>query len=179
MDATVKYAEHIEKIARIVQDGFLDISKKIKSGKLTQEQKATANSLPHDAITGEAVNRLAKFPSDCCMDAAHVLAIIFIAIAEQSGNRHEQLEFIRCMPTENTKIKMFDFHQWLMVDGFHVDITFGQLKTVQKGNTRKIVFPVHPIIGSDDYIYASAKATSEDAFAVFANYIITNYFRKP
>ena len=178
MDETAIYAAHIEKIARIVQGGFLDMRKRIKTGKLTQEHKTAINSLPHDAITKEAINRLAKFPNDCCMDAAHVLAIIFIAIAEQNNFEHGQLDYIRATPTDKTRVKMFDFHQWLMVDGFAVDITFDQLKTVQNGNEGKIVFPVHPLIGSDDYTYGKAKATIEEPFAVFANFIITNYFKK-
>lgn len=178
MDEAVVYAAHLEKIARIVQEGFLDIRKRIKSGRLSQEHKTAITSLPHDAITKEAKNRLAKFPNDCCMDAAHVLAIIFIAFAEQNGFVHGQLEYIRATPTDKTQVKMFDFHQWLRVDGFDVDITFGQLKTVQKGNEGKIVFPLHPLIGSDDYVYAGAKAVIEEPFAVFANFIITNYLQK-
>jgi len=178
MDATEIYAAHIEKIARIVQDGFLDIRKRIKSGRLSQEQKTAVNSLPHDVITKEAKNRLAKFPNDCCMDAAHVLAIVFIAIAEQRELKHNQLEYIRAIPTDKTRVRMFDFHQGLQVDGFNVDITFGQLRTVQKGNAGRIVFPLHPLFGSDDYAYGIAKATIEDAYSVFANYIITTYFQK-
>jgi hypothetical protein len=177
MDAVAQYAAHLEKIARIVQSGFVDMRKRIKTGRLSQDQKTAVNSLPHDEITKEATNRLSKFPNDCCMDAAHVLAIIFIAIAEQNGFKHEQLEHIRCKPMDKTKVKMFDFHQWLRIDGFDVDITFEQLKTFQKGNTGNIVFPIHPLIGSDDYIYESAKATIEEPFAIFANFIITNYFR--
>ena len=177
VDATAQYATHLEKIARIVQSGFLDIQKGLKTGKLTQEQKAAVDSFPHDAITKEAKNRLVKFPNDCCMDAAHVLAIIFIAISEQNGFEHDQLEHFRCTPTDKTKTKMFDFHQWLRIDGFDIDITFGQLKTIQKGNEEKIVFPIHPLIGSDDYVFASAKAGIDEPFAIFANLIITEYFQ--
>ena len=178
VDATAQCATHFEKIARIVQAGFLDIQKELKADKLTQEQKAAVDSLPHDAITKEAKNRLMKFPNDCCMDAAHVLAIIFIAISEQNGFKHNQLEHFRCTPTGKTKTKMFDFHQWLRIDGFDIDITFGQLKTIQNGNEEKIVFPVHPLIGSDDYVFASAKAAIDEPFAIFTNFIITKYFHK-
>jgi len=178
VDNVEVYTAHLDKIARIVQESFLDIRKRIESGGLSQEHKTAIESLPHDVITKEAKNRLAKFPNDCCMDAAHVLAIIFIAIAEQSGFTHNQLEYIRATPTAKTKTKMFDFHQWLRVDGFDIDITFDQLKTVQKGNVGKIVFPIHPLIGSDDYIYAGAKAQIEEPFAVFANFLITNYLQK-
>jgi len=178
MDDTAVYATHIENIARIAHEGFLDIRKRIKSSRLSHEHKSAINSLPHDAITKEAMNRLTKFPNDCCMDASHVLAIIFIAFAEQKAFEHGQLEHIRATPTDKTKVKMFDFHQWLVVGGFAVDITFAQLKTVQKGNEGKIVFPVHPLIGSDDYTYGKAKAIIDEPFVTFANFIITNYFQR-
>jgi hypothetical protein len=178
MDETTMYAAQLEQVARIVQEGFLDIRKRIKSGRSGQEHKEAINSLPHDAVTGNAKNRLAKFPNDCCMDAAFVLAIVFIAIAEQNNFGYGQLEHIRATPTDKTKVKMFDFHQWLRVDGFDVDITFGQLKPLQSGNERKLIFPLHPLIGSDDYVYAGAKASIEEPFAGFANFIITNYFNR-
>ncbi|MCL1884634.1 MAG: hypothetical protein FWF81_12895 [Defluviitaleaceae bacterium] len=178
MDEVVQYAAYLEQIARKVQEGFIDMRNRIKSGRLSQDHKTAINSLPHDAITWEAKNRLAKFPNDCCMDASHVLAIIFIAFAEQQGLEYGQLQHIRAIPTDKTKMKMFDFHQWLRVDGFDVDITFGQLKTAQKGNEGKIVFPLHPLINSDDYVYTGAPANIDEPFAIFANFIIANYFRK-
>lgn len=71
---------------------------------------------------------------------------------------------------------MFDFHQWVLVDGFNIDITFGQLKTVQKGNEGKILFDQYPLIGSDDYIFEAADVKMENPFAEFANFVIKEYF---
>ena len=80
-------------------------------------------------------------------------------------------------PSEKIKIKMFDFHQWLLVDGCHVDISFEQCKTVSKGNEGKIVFDAHPLIGSDDYIFEGGNAVMEEPFVVFSNFVMMNYFR--
>jgi len=169
--------DNIEKIACLTQKAFIDIRNALISNTLTKEQKAAIDSLPHDRITKEAENRLRKFPNDCCMDSAMVLAIIFKAIAEQNNFEYGQLMHIRCRPTEKTKISMFDFHQWLRVEGFDVDIAFEQCKTVLKGNEGKIIFDTHPLIGSDDYIFEGGKADIEEPFAEFANFIIVNYFR--
>jgi len=169
--------ENIEKTARLVQAAFVDISKALTSGTLNKEQEAAVKSLPHDVKTKSAENRLKKFPNDCCMDSAMVLAIIFTAIAEQNGFEYGQLMHMRCRPTKKTKIVMFDFHQWLRVEGFDVDIAFEQCKTVLKGNEGKIIFNTHPLIGSDDYIFEGGKAGIEEPFAEFANFVIMNYLR--
>ena len=168
---------HIEGIACLVKKAFLDIKSSLNSATLSKKQREAVGSLPHDRITKGAENRLRKFPNDCCMDAAIVLAVIFSAIAEQNGINF-QLTHIRCRPTQKTKTVMFDFHQWLRVGGYDVDITFEQCKTVLKGNEDKVVFDIHPLIGSDDYAYEQATATIEEPFAEFANYIITNYFKR-
>ena len=168
----------IESVARLVQKAYIDIRDALKNDTLTVEQKAAVDSLPHDAITKSARNRLKKFPNDCCMDAAIVLAIIFTSIAEQHDLKYGQLKHIRCRPTDKTKVKMFDFHQWLRIDGCDVDIAFEQCKTVLKNNEGKIVFETHPLIGSDDYTYEQANAGIEEPFAEFANFIIMNYFRR-
>ena len=171
-------SENIESIARLVQQAFLDIRRGLQNNTLSKEQEAAVATLPSDRITGIAKNRLKKYPNDCCMDAAIVLAIMFLAIAEQNGFQYGQLKHIRCRPTDKTKTKMFDFHQWLLVDGYHVDISFEQCKTVLKGNEGKIVFDIHPLINSDDYIFEGGNAVIEEPFAEFANFIITNYFKK-
>ena len=168
----------IESISRLVQKAFLDIRTRIHKNTLSKEQRTAIASLPLDRITMSAKNRLKKFPNDCCMDASIVLAIIFTALAEQNGCEYRQLKHIRCRPTDKTVTTMFDFHQWLRIDEFDVDITFEQCKTVLKGNEGKVVFMLHPLIGSDDYIYESADAVIEEPFAEFANYIIANYFRR-
>ena len=170
--------ENITDVARLVQKAFVDIRTNLKNNNLTKAQKAAVASLPYDVITKEAHNRLAKFPNDCCMDASMILAVIFLAFAEQSGFRYGQLTHIRCRPTDKTKTVMFDFHQWLRIDGYDVDIAFEQCKTVLKGNRGKIVFDTHPLIGNDDFIYESANAVSEEPFAEFANFVIENYFRR-
>ena len=178
MMKSVLSREHIEDVARLVQKAFIDIRTNIKSNTLTKEQKAAIDSLPHDVITKAARNRLAKFPNDCCMDASNVLAVIFSAFAEQSGFNYGQLMHIRCRPTDKTKTVMFDFHQWLRIDGYDVDITFEQCKTVLKGNKGKVIFEAHPLIDSDDFIFEGAAAVVEEPFAPFANFIIENYFRR-
>ena len=178
MNADDLFRENIDKIARLVQKAFIYIRGGINANTLNKEQKAAVNSLPLDAITGLPENRLKKFPNDCCMDASVVLAIIFTAVAEQSGFKYNQLMHIRCRPTDKTKTVMFDFHQWLRVEGYDVDIAFQQCRTVLKGNEGKVVFDTHPLIGSDDYTYEGANASIEEPFAVFANYIIMNYFRR-
>ena len=171
------YRDNIEKTARLVGQAFLDIRRSLQSNTTSEKQKEAIASLPLDSITGEAHNRLKKFPADCCMDAANVLAIIYLAFAEQNGFQYGQLKQIRCRPTDKTKIKMFDFHQWLLVDGYHVDITFEQCKTVLKSNEGKIIFENHPLIGSDDYIFEGGDAVMEEPFKVFANFVIGRYFR--
>jgi hypothetical protein len=178
MRKSVLSRENISDVAHLVQKAFADIRTNLKSNTLSKEQKAAVDSLPHDAITKEARNRLAKFPNDCCMDASMVLAVIFLAFAEQNGFSYGQLMHIRCRPTDKTKTVMFDFHQWLRIDGYDVDIAFEQCKTVLKGNEGKFVFDTHPIIGSDDFTYENAKAVIEEPFAVFANFIIENYFKR-
>jgi hypothetical protein len=170
--------EETEGVARLVQKAFLDIRDNLNSGMLTGAQKAAVASLPLDNVTKKAENRLRKFPNECCMDASFVLAIIFTALAEQNGFKFGQLAHIRCRPTDKTKTALFDFHQWLCVDGFSVDIAFEQCKTVLKGNEGKIVFNVHPLIGSDNFIYEQADAVIEEPFAEFANFVIMNYFGK-
>ena len=170
--------EDIEGIARKVQKAFLDIQRNLKSNTLSKEQKSAVASLPFDNITKSARNRLRKFPNDCCMDASFVLAIVFAAFAEQNGFKYGRFEHIRCRPTDMTKVRMFDFHQWLRIDGYDVDITFEQCKTVLQGNSGKIVFEMHPIIGSDDFIYEHGDAGIEEPFAKFANFIITKYFKR-
>ena len=170
--------ENIESIARLVQKAFFDIRRNILNNNLSEEQEAAIASLPSDNITGAAHNRLKKFPNDCCMDASNVLAIIFIAIAEQNGFQYGQLKQIRCRPTDKTKTRMFDFHQWLLVNDLNVDITFGQCKAVLKGNEDKVVFDTHPLVGSDDYIFEGGNAVMEEPFAEFTNFIIKDYFKK-
>ena len=172
-----KYRDNLENISRSVQTAFLDIRRNLQDGTLNEPQKAAVGSLPLDTMTGEAVNRLKKFPNDCCMDAANVLAVVFLAFAEQNGFRYEQIKQIRCRPTDKTKSVMFDFHQWLLVDGCHIDIAFEQCKAVLKGNEGKIVFESHPLIGSDDYIFESGDAVMEEPFKRFANFVIENYIR--
>ncbi len=103
---------------------------------------------------------------------------MFTAVAEGNGIEF-QLTHIRCTPTQKTKTVMFDFHQWLRVQGYDVDITFEQCKTVLKGNEGKVVFEVHPLILNDDhYTYQQATTIIEKPFADFANYIIKNYFKR-
>jgi hypothetical protein len=109
------YRNFIEDVARKTQRAFLDVRMGLVHKRLTDEQKAAINSLPHDNITKEPENRLRKFPNDCCMDAAFVLAVIFTAISEQKGFKFGELLHIRCTPTPKTKTVMFDFHQWLRV----------------------------------------------------------------
>lgn len=167
----------IEKIARLVQKAFTDIQENLLNNTLSKEQEAAIASLPLDMITKSARNRLKKFPDDCCIDAAYVLAVIFIAISQQNGFQYGQLKQIRCHPTDKTMKKMFDKHQWLLIDGYNVDITFEQCKTVLKGNEGEIIFDTHPLVGSDDYSFASAKAVIEEPYAEFANFVIINYFR--
>ena len=171
-----QYRDNIEKVARLVQMAFIEIRRSLQCGTLSEPQKTAIASLPLDAVTGAAENRLAKFPNDCCMDAANVLAVIFLAFAEQNGFRHGQIHQIRCRPTDKTKNVMFDFHQWLAIGGYHIDITFEQCKAVLKGNEGKVIFDTHPLIGSDDYIYESGNAVMEEPFKVFANFVIENYF---
>jgi hypothetical protein len=152
----------------------------IIDNKLTGNQKAAMNTLPHDNITKEPINRLRKFPNDCCMDSAYVLAVIFTAMAEQGGFKFAELMHIRCRPTDKTKIVMFDVHQWLRIDGYDVDITFDQCKPILNGNRGKVIFEPHPLITSDDnYTYESANAAKiEEPFAGFANFVITEYLHK-
>ena len=169
---------YFEGIARLVQTAFLEIRASLHSGTVSKELRKAIDSLPHDRITKEAGNRLRKFPNDCCADASAVLAVIFSAIAEQNGFELE-LKHIRCYPTDKTKTVMFDYHQWLQVQGYAVDITFEQCKTVLKGNEGKVIFEVHPLIDSDDYKYGQATATIEEPWAEFANYIIMTYFKRP
>ena len=168
----------IEAVARLVKKAFIEIRDSINANKVNDDMRTAISTLPMDNITGAAENRLKKFPNDCCMDASMVLAIIFIALAEQNGYIYNQIMHIRCLPTDKTKTLMFDFHQWLSVEGYNVDIAFEQCKTVLRGNEDKVVFDVHPLIGSDDYNYGRADAVIEEPFAEFANYIITNYFRR-
>jgi hypothetical protein len=175
MNEIMMYKKFIEDVARKTQRAFLDVRQGVIHKRLTDEQRAAMNSLPHDNITNEPENRLRKFPNDCCMDAAFVLAVIFTAISEQKGFKFGELLHIRCTPTPKTKTVMFDFHQWLRVDGFDVDITVEQLKTLQKANGGKVVFEPHPIIQSDDYIFEGGKAGIEEVYAEFANFVITNY----
>ena len=175
--ADIQYRENIEQVARLAEKAFIDIRCGLQSGTINDAHKAAIASLPLDALTGKATNRLKKFPNDCCMDAANILAVIFLAFAEQNGFRYGQLQQIRCRPTDKTKNVMFDFHQWLLVDGYHIDITFEQCKTVLNGNEGKIVFDSHPLIGSDDYIFESGNAVMEEPFKVFANFVIENYIR--
>jgi hypothetical protein len=178
MDDIVLYRSKIEQVARCVQQAYLDLRRNLQSNTLSKAQKEAVASLPRDSQTGAAKNRLQKFPNDCCMDASIVLAIILLAIADGNAIQYQQFQHIRCRPTEKTKTVMFDFHQWLLIDGFNVDITFSQLKTVQKGNEGKIIFDQHPLIGSDDYIFESASAVTEAPFAVFANFVIDRYLPK-
>ncbi|MDL2287039.1 hypothetical protein LJB90_00525 [Eubacteriales bacterium OttesenSCG-928-G02] len=168
----------IENVARLAQKAFVDIRNALNNDTLSEEQGAAVDSLPQDIITKSARNRLKKFPNDCCADTSFVLAIIFTTIAEQHGFKYGQLKQIRCRPTDKTKMKMFDFHQWLRVDGYDVDIAFEQCKAVLKNNEGEIVFESHPLIGSDDYTYEQANAGIEEPFAEFANFIITNYFNR-
>jgi len=177
IDAPLCGADGIESVARLVQKAFIDIRRNLQSNTLNKAQKAAITSLPFDRVTGEPQNRLKKFPNDCCMDAANVLAIIFLAYAEQNRFQYRQLKQIRCLPTEKTKTWMFDFHQWLLVDGYHIDIAFEQCKTVLKGNEDRIVFSVHPLVGSDDYAFEGGGAVIEEPFAEFANFVIMSYFR--
>jgi len=167
----------IEKIARLVQQAFADIRENLHNNTLSKEQDAAIASLPLDVITKSARNRLKKFPDDCCIDAAYVLAVIFIAISRQNGFQYGQLKQLRCHPTDKTKEKMFDKHQWLLVDGYNVDITFEQCKAVLKGNEGEIIFETHPLVGSDGYSFASAEAVIEEPYTEFANFVIMNYFR--
>ena len=106
------------------------------------------------------------------MDATYVLGTIFTAFAEQNGFEYNQFEYIRYRPTGKTKTVMFDCHWWLRIEGYNVDITFEQCRTVQKGNAGEIVFDVHPLIDSDDYIYESTDAGGAEPFAEFTNFII-------
>ena len=168
--------ENIESLASLVQKAFIDVCAALNNNTLSQEQREAIESLPFDNITKSADNRLKKFPNDCCMDASIVLAIIFTAIAEQNGFEYNQLMHIRCRPTAKTKTPMFDFHQWLRVDGYDVDIAFKQCKTVLQGNEGKVIFDTHPLIGSDDFSYERADAIIEEPFATFANFVISNYF---
>jgi hypothetical protein len=177
MDELALFRENIETVARLTQKAFLDIRKNLLNNTLSKEQKVAIASLPFDVITMSPENRLKKFPNDCCMDAANVLAIIFLGYAEQNGFEYGLIQQIRCRPTDKTKTRMFDFHQWLRVEGFHIDIAFEQCKTVLKGNEGKIVFDTHPLIGSDDYIFEGGNAVIEKPFAEFANFIIMNYIR--
>ena len=174
MDSYELYRSKIEGVARSVQTAYLDIRRDTQSNTLSKGQA----SLPRDAQTGLAINRLKKFPNDCCMDASIVLAIILIAIADTNNIEYRQFQRIRCRPTEKTKTVMFDFHQWLLVDGFNIDLTFSQLRTVQKGSEDKIVFEQHPIIGSDDYTYEAEPAKMEAPFVEFANFVIEHYLRR-
>jgi hypothetical protein len=175
MDNTDIYRTKLIDVARKVQKAYLDIRHNLHSNTMSKAQQAAITSLPLDSQTGAAENRLRKFPNDCCMDASIVLANILRAIADGSGIQYQQFKHIRCRPTEKTKTVMFDFHQWLLVDGFDIDITFSQLKTVQKGNEGEIVFNQHPLIGSDNYVYEAADAQIEDPFVEFANFIIEKY----
>lgn len=170
------HRDDIESIACLVQKAFFDIQCNLQNNTLSKEQEAAVASLPLDKITGAAQNRLKKFPNNCCMDVANVLAIVFLAFAEQNRFQYGQLKQIRCRPTDKTKTKMFDFHQWLLVDRWNVDITFQQCKTVLNGNEDSIVFNTHPLVGSDDYIFEGGDAVIEEPFAEFANFIIINYF---
>lgn len=180
MNEMLVYQNFLEKVARSAQKVFLDVRSGILHKKLTEVQKAAIDTLPHDRITKEPVNRLRKFPNDCCMDSAFVLAVIFSAIAQQDGFEFAELKHIRCTPTPKTKVVMFDFHQWLRVDGFDIDITFDQCKTVLKGNKGKIIFEPHPLLKNDDsYEFGVANAAEiEEPFAGFANFIITEYLNK-
>ena len=170
--------EDIENVARLAQKAFIDIRENLHSNALNAEQKAAIKSLPFDNITGAAENRLKKFPNDCCMDAANVLAVMFLAIAEQHGFEYRKIMQIRCRPTDKTKTVMFDFHQWLYIDGLNIDIAFEQCKTVLKGNESKIIFDTHPLVESDDYIFEGGDAVMEKPFVGFANFVITNYLRR-
>jgi len=171
------FRDKIEQTARRVQKAFLDINRNIKTNTLSKKQQEAIRTLPHDNITKAAKNRLRKFPNDCCMDATFVLGAILIAIAETNGFEYGQIQYICCRPTENTKTVMFDCHWWLRIEGFDVDITFGQCRTVQKGNEGKVIFDTHPLIDSDDYAYEIAEAKIAEPFARFTNFIIENYFR--
>ena len=167
-----------EEIARLVQKAFLDIRRNLKTNTLSKKQQEAIRTLPHDTITKAAKNRLKKFPNDCCMDATFVLGTIFAAYADTQGLKYGQFEYIRCRPTEKTKTVMFDCHWWLRIEGYDIDITFRQLKTVQKGNEGKVIFEIHPLIDSDDYIYESGKAGTAEFHAEFTNFIIENYFNR-
>lgn|GEM_PF-2048374 len=171
------YRDNIKKTAHLVQKAFADMKRGLQEGTLSEAQKTAADSLPFDSVTGNPRNRLKKYPNDCCMDAANVLATIYLAFAEQNGFQFGQLKQIRCRPTAKTKKKMFDFHQWLLVDGYHVDVAFEQCKTVLKGNEGKVVFDTHPLIGSDDYTFEGGDAVMEEPFKVFANFVIEHYVK--
>jgi hypothetical protein len=180
LDVNTEYRNFVEKVARSAQRAFIDVRRNIIDNKLTGNQKAAIESLPHDNITKEPINRLRKFPNDCCMDSGYVLAIIFTAMAQQNGFEFAELMHIRCRPTEKTKTVMFDFHQWLRIDGYDVDITFDQCRTVLKGNRGKIIFEPHPLLENDDsYEFETANAAEiAEPFAGFANFVITEYLHR-
>jgi len=72
MNETAQYRSFIEKVASSAQRAFIDVRRNIIDNKLTGKQKASMNTLPHDNITKELINRLRKYPNDCCMDSAYV-----------------------------------------------------------------------------------------------------------
>jgi hypothetical protein len=170
--------DDIEGVARRVQQAFIDIRRDLQSKTQNEAQKDAIASLPHDKITGAAENRLKKFPNDCCMDASFVLANVLLIIAEQKSIKFGQLMHIRCRPTEKTKTVMFDFHQWLSVNGYNVDIAFEQCKTVLKGNEGKIIFDTHPLVESDDYTFEGITAEKFDPYMYFSSFVIEQYFHR-
>jgi hypothetical protein len=155
----------IDNIAQTVYRVFADIRRGLDDYTLPDEDLAAIDSLKsgtgqrRSPVDGSVVGfidmspckRLARFPEACCADAVATLGIIYTMACVDP----ESIVEITAEPKrENPNI---NFHKWLTVDGYAVDITLGQFHPLGDELDGTVVFMEHPLEKHPEYAVTAAQ----------------------